>query len=227
MDAPLTRRSLIGAGLTVTLLPLAGCADVLGGYSLEQGVRRLLTVSAQRASARLLRENGFLEDELARVTLPAGLGGNGAASTVAPLLRDEAVQARLLAQVNKAAEVAAYAAMPLVMQSIQSFAIGDPEGVVEGGPTAATDLLKRTMGNALYDVAMPWLATTLRQHDAQVITQALAAAEDVSFEALHYDVARKASDGIYRAIGREEAAIRADPRATGDPVLIDVFGYLG
>ena len=36
-------------------------------------------------------------------------------------------------------------------------------------------------------------------------------------------VTRSAASGIYRAIGREEAAIRANPQATNDPLLIGVF----
>jgi hypothetical protein len=36
--------------------------------------------------------------------------------------------------------------------------------------------------------------------------------------------AGKIDDVIWGEIGREEAAIRADPRATRDPVLIGVFG---
>jgi hypothetical protein len=36
-------------------------------------------------------------------------------------------------------------------------------------------------------------------------------------------VTRMANDGIYRAIGTEEAAIRANPSATGDPLLTAVF----
>ena len=33
-------------------------------------------------------------------------------------------------------------------------------------------------------------------------------------------------DAILRAIAQEEAAIRADPRSTGDPLLIGVFTLL-
>jgi Protein of unknown function (DUF4197) len=49
-----------------------------------------------------------------------------------------------------------------------------------------------------------------------------------------YDVASLARDvtdganrGIWRAIGVEETAIRANPQATNDPVLIGVFGLAG
>ncbi|HEX8217505.1 MAG TPA: DUF4197 family protein, partial [Allosphingosinicella sp.] len=38
---------------------------------------------------------------------------------------------------------------------------------------------------------------------------------------------RKTSAAIYRSIGREEAAIRTNPRATGDPLIIGVFGLAG
>ena len=41
---------------------------------------------------------------------------------------------------------------------------------------------------------------------------------------LRDDVTAKASDAVYRAIGREEIAIRADPGSTNDPLLIGVFG---
>jgi hypothetical protein len=37
-------------------------------------------------------------------------------------------------------------------------------------------------------------------------------------------VTRKAAAGLYRAIAREEAAIRADPSAAGDPLLAQAFG---
>ncbi|QPQ55254.1 DUF4197 family protein [Allosphingosinicella flava] len=40
------------------------------------------------------------------------------------------------------------------------------------------------------------------------------------------DVAAKAATGIYRAIGREEAAIRANPASANDPLLSGVFGVL-
>jgi hypothetical protein len=40
-------------------------------------------------------------------------------------------------------------------------------------------------------------------------------------------VTESAARGIYRAIGREEASIRANPRETGDPVIMGVFGVLG
>jgi hypothetical protein len=73
---------------------------------------------------------------------------------------------------------------------------------------------------------VPGIDTGLRLLDSTVVTEALKAATGINFVGLRDDVTRKASDGIYRAIGREEAAIRANPRETNDPLLIGVFGLL-
>ena len=45
-------------------------------------------------------------------------------------------------------------------------------------------------------------------------------ATGINFVGLRDDVTRKASDAIFAEMGREEMAIRADPRSSGDPVLI-------
>jgi hypothetical protein len=82
------------------------------------------------------------------------------------------------------------------------------------------------MGSAIFDAMLPEVGEALRLFDNDVVTQVLRVATGIDFEGLRRDVALKASQGIYRAIGREEAAIRADPSATGDPVLEAVFGIL-
>lgn len=226
MTAPISRRALLGAGLAFPLLSLAGCATGYGGFSLEEAVRRLLTLSSQRAFTALLQENGFFQDELARVTLPPQLGGSGSSSVLAALLRNSSVQAQLLRLVNEAAREGAETAAPVVTEAIRSMTIADALSIVRGGPTAATAFLQRSMGTALFNTMFPGVGNALRVLDSGILTQALQVATGINFAGLQEDVARKASDGIYRAIGREEAAIRANPSATGDPVLTAVFGVL-
>jgi hypothetical protein len=223
METTFTRRALLG---TFALVPLAGCATGLGSFSFEEAVRRLLTLSSQRAFARLLQDNGFFEDEVARISLPPQLGGSGATSVLAALLRQPTVQSQLLRLVNDAAEEAADAATPIVMESIRSMTIADAVSIVRGGPTAATAFLQQGMGNALFNAMFPGVGNAMRVLDSGILGQALQVATGIDFAGLQQDVARKASDGIYRAIGREEAAIRANPSATGDPLLTAVFGVV-
>ena len=225
MDLSLTRRGLVGAGLALPLLVLPGCATRLGdlGFGLEDAIRRILTLSSQRAFARLLTDEGFFQDEMARVSLPPQLGGSGVTRALAVLLGTSAVQDRLLRLVNRAAVEGAQAAAPLVYDSIRDVTIADAVSIVRGGPTAATDYLAGNVGDRIFDVMFPGVGNALQGLDDGIVSRVLGVATGINFAGLQADVARKASAGIWRAVGREEAAIRADPQATGDPLIIGVF----
>lgn len=204
MTALLPRRSILAAGLGLPLLGLTGCASI-GNYAYEDAVRRLLLVSSQRAFARLLRADGFQADALTRIALPPPLA--------------TAPQDRLLGLVNEAARAGAERAAPVVTEAIQGLTVIDAAAVIRGGPTAATDLLRRELGEGLFTALLPGVGDALRFGEGVVVAQGLAAVTGINFEGLRLDVARQASDAIYRAIGREEVAIRVDPRSVGDVFL--------
>ncbi|HLL30110.1 MAG TPA: DUF4197 domain-containing protein [Allosphingosinicella sp.] len=224
MTHSFSRRSLIAAGLALPLLALPGCATRLGDLAgFEGAIRRLLTLSSQRAFARLLTDEGFFRDDLARVQLPPQLGGSGVTAALAVALGTRAVQDRLLRLVNRAALEGGRAAAPIVYDSIRDMTITDALSIVRGGPTAATDYLQRSMGERIFDAVFPGVGNALRGPEGDTVQRVLRVATGIDFGGLQADVARKASAGIYRAIGREEAAIRADPNAAGDPVLAGIF----
>ena len=103
----------------------------------------------------------------------------------------------------------------------------DHVALVRGGPTAATDFLQRNMGNAIVDAMFPGVGQALRRFDDGLVSRLVQTATGIDFADLQRHVSQSAANGIYRAIGREEAAIRANPHETGDPVLVGVFGVLG
>lgn len=227
MKPALTRRALVAAGLALPLLALPGCATRLGDVAgLEDAVRRLLTLSAQRAFARLLVEEGFFRDDVARIGLPPQLGGSDVSRALAIALGTKAVQDRLLRVVNAAAREGAERAAPIVYDSIRDMAIADAVRIARGGSTAATDYLRLRMGERIFDALFPGIGDALRLAEGGVIQRVLLVATGINFPGLQADVTRKAAAALYRAIGREEAAIRADPGATGDPVLAAMFGRL-
>lgn len=228
MTAITTRRTFLGAACALPLLALPGCTTLgdFGGFGFEDAIRRLLTVSSQRAFANLLQDEGFFQDELARVTLPPQLGGSGAGSVASALLRTSAVQNQLLRMVNRAAADAAGNAAPVVYDSIRSMTITDAVSIVRGGPSAATAYLEQSIGDRIVDALFPGVGTALRVLDNGMLSRALGAATGIDFAGLQQDVTRKTARGIWSAIGREEAAIRADPRSANDPVLTGVFGVL-
>jgi hypothetical protein len=221
MDQSLTRRSLLAACCTLPLLALPACNSI-PGFGMVDAIRRLLTVSSQRAFAGLLQENGFFQDEVARIPLPPELQRAGGIASA--LLGTGIVQNQLLQLMNRAAADAADVAAPIVYEQIRTMSFGDAVALARGGPTAATDFLQRAMGNAIVDAMFPGVGNALRLLDNGVLNQVVRAATGVNFAGIQRHVSESAARGIYRAIGREEAAIRADPRATGDPLLIGVFG---
>ena len=219
------RRTILSAAAFAPLLALPSCAGT-GGFSLVEAIRRLLTLSSQRAFAALMQENGFFDSQVARISLPDQLGGSTASKLIAAVLRSDAFQSRMTRQVNRAAERGAALAAPIVTDAISSLSVADALAVVRGGSSAATDRLSQALGTRLFDAMLPGVGDGLKLFDSGVVTQALKLATGIDFAGLRDDVTRKASDGIYRAIGREEAAIRANPQATGDPLLTAVFGIV-
>jgi hypothetical protein len=83
------------------------------------------------------------------------------------------------------------------------------------------------MGTAIVDAMFPGVGQALRTFDNGILNQAIRATTGIDFAGIQHHVTRSAAEGIYRAIGREEAAIRANPRGAGDPVIAGVFGVLG
>lgn len=218
----LSRRSLIASAAVLPILTLPGCAGGFG-FSLVDAIRRLLSLSSQRAFASLLRENGFFDSNIARISLPQAFGGDTGTTILSALLHTGAFRNRLTRQVNRAAEKGAELAAPIVADAVLSLGINDAAAIVAGGGSGATDLLKRAMGNALIERMLPGIDNGLKLFDSAVVTDALRQATGIDFASLRSDITQKASDGIYNAIAREEIAIRADPLSTNDPLLIGVF----
>ena len=217
------RRAVLGFGAVAGLLALPGCSN-LPGLSLTEAVKRLLTVSSQNAFAQLLQPNGFLDSEAARISVPDSLGGTRVAGIATALLRSRPVQDRLLKQVNRAAEKGAELAAPIVADTIRSMSIHDAPAIINDGPRAATALLQGQLGDTLVDRMLPGIGQGLHLFDNEIINLVLSQVTNVDFNAIRRDVTIKVNDAIFRSIGAQEEAIRANPRATNDPLLIAVLG---
>lgn len=222
MTAALDRRGIVQGIAALSALALVPACATTRSPTLDliAILRDLLGLSANRAFARLIAPDGFLDDALARIEVPEALGGSAATGVAALLLRSEPVQRRLSKQVNRAASLAAKAAAPIVEDAIGTLTIADAASVLRGGPTAATDLLESAIGASLGRRITPAAAEGLGIGDTDIIRQALSAATGFDIGRLADDVGTKAARSIFRAIGREEAAIRADPQSTGNPGII-------
>lgn len=216
------RRAVMAGAATLPLILLPGCATTGGGLSLVEAIRRLLTLSSQRAFAALLQPGGFYDNSVARIPLPSQF--TATSGIVGQLLATGAVRDRLGRILNGVAERGAERAAPVIAAAITSFSITDALGVVRGGSTAATNLLQGQLGSNVIGAMFPAVGDALRIVSDDIVARALRAASGYDIASLARDVTDSANQGIWRAIGAEEAAIRSDPQATGDPLLTAVFG---
>ena len=214
------RRSLIA---TLALLPLAACATPMGRYTVEEAVRRLLELSSERAFARLTEPGGFYDDQLTRIA-PPDLGGGKGGAVLSALLRTNTVRNQVAMALNDVAVDLADNAAPVVIDAVHHMTLADAVSVLRGGPTAATDLLAREARGSVVEALMPGASQALRSDMFEMLSAALAATGGRDYAAMADNVSGQIGDAIFRAIGREEAEIRRDPRATGDPILMALLG---
>lgn len=213
------RRLFLGSvAATAAVAGLSACTS-MGGFSLTEAVRRLLQLSANRAFDRLLQPEGFWDDQVARLALP-DMVGNGRGDVLARILTGPMFKDRLAHAFNRIAARAARNAAPAVAEAVRGIGIRNALALLHGRPDEATTYLRGEMAGRLIDVMLPEFGDALHTASDPLVGEVMAALMGVNTAALANDLAVKADDAIWRAIGQEEAAIRADPRSTNDPVLI-------
>jgi len=217
----IARRTFLGGAAAVGILALPGC-ESFQQFSLTEAIRRLLTLSAQRALDQLMAPNGFWDDQVARLNIP-DLLGSGRGGVIAGILTSTLFKDRLQREFNHVAERGARRAAPLVADAVRTVGIANARAILDGGPTAASAFLRGQMANALIEAMVPELAEALRISQEPLVGQALQALTGVDVSGVARDFSVDVDNAIWGAIGREEAAIRLDPRATNDPVLIGVL----
>lgn len=215
-DNGMDRRRMVAM---LALMPLAACATPLGRYTVEDAVRRLLQLSSERAFARLTAPGGFYDDQLTRIA-PPDLGGGRGGAVLSALLRTNAVRNQVARALNDVAVDLADGAAPIVMDAVRRMTLADAVAVLRGGPTAATDLLASQARGSVVEALVPGMSRALRSDLFEMLSAALSASGGRDYVALADTVSGQIGDSIFRAIGREEAEIRRDPGATGDPVLM-------
>ena len=216
-----TRRALLSgaAGLgAIALLP--GCATT-GGFSMVEAVRRLLLLASENAFARLTAPGGFWDEQVAQLGLANLLGTRG--DVLSRILTSALVKDQLEERFAEYAIDASFRAAPVVTDAIQLIGFENAIDLVRGGPTAASSYLRAEVGTALIDAVVPELGQALRVSRDPLIGSALAALTGVDVAGVADRVGREVDNAVWGEIGREEAAIRANPRSTRDPLLIGVF----
>lgn len=217
-----TRRALLsGAAGGAVLMMLPGCASTGGGFSMDEAVRRLLLLASENAFARLTAPGGFWDEQVARIGLNQFLGTRG--DVLSRILTSQLFKDRLEERFASFAIDASFRAAPVVTEAVRVIGFQNAIDLVRGGPSAASAYLRQEVGTALLDAMVPELGNAIRLTRDPLLGEAINALAGVNVGDVASRIGRAVDDAIWGEIAREEAAIRANPGATRDPLLIGVF----
>ena len=221
-NSTMNRRALLGGGVAgAALLTLPACAS-LPGFSMTEAIRRLLLRASDNAFARLVEPDGYWDEQVARIGFSELLGTRG--STVARILTSNLFKERLEDAFADFAIDASFRAAPIVTDAVRVIGLANAIELVRGGPQAATTALRGELGGRLIDEMVPELGDAIRIASDPLVAELINATTGTDVGGIAQRLAGNIDDAIWTEIGVEEAAIRADPRSTNDPVLIGVFG---
>ncbi|MEO0063540.1 MAG: hypothetical protein RLZZ08_2100, partial [Pseudomonadota bacterium] len=116
-----------------------------------------------------------------------------------------------------------YRAAPLVKDAVETIGYANAVDLIRGGPTAASSYLRQEIGVRLVEALVPGVTDALRVARDPLMGQLLSALTGVDVGGVANRFTGQISDVIWDEIGHEEAAIRADPRSSGDAMLTAVF----
>lgn len=215
------RKFLGGAAAGVAVLALPACSS-LPGFSLTDAVRRMLLLSSERAFARLTAPDGYWDQQVARIGLGNLLGTRG--NVLSGILTSALFKSRLEDAFADIAIEGSERAAPIVVDAVRVIGIQNAVALARGGPLAATEYLRGEMGGRLIEAMVPELGRAIEIASDPLVGQLLDAATGTNVSGIANRLAGNVNDAIWQEIGSEEAAIRADPDSTRDPVIIGVFG---
>lgn len=230
MFFPRFSKSLIAGSLmcAASFACAVSLADI-SNKDATSGVKVALEKGASTAVAKLGVENGFLNNEKVKITLPASI------EKMMPLLRMTGQGKKLdelQVSMNHAAESAVSMAKPMLLDAVKSMSVTDAKNILSGGETSVTDFFRQKTATPLTAKFLPvvkkitdgnGLSSQYNAVMGKASASGLVSKEEASVESY---VTQRALDGLYTIIADEEKAIRADPIGTGSAILGKVFGAI-
>ena len=224
------------------LAKIAGQGGVTNAENIA-GLRSALTVGIENSVSILGRENGFFNDALVKILLPAE--ARVIVDNVRLIPGGQDLVNRAILSLNRAAEDAVKSATPIFVNVITSMTINDATNILFGADDAATQYLRRTTYNQLSSAFTPrvrqslnkpliagvstnesWNALTSAYNTvANSVAGRAAGLTPVNVNLENY-VTERALNALFSKIAVEERKIRTNPGARVNDILRRVFGQL-
>jgi hypothetical protein len=196
----------------------------------SMGLRQVLTQGAEQAVNSLGRKDGFFLNDKVKIPLPPRLAK---AEKVLRMTGMGPQADDLVLAMNRAAEAAVPEAKALLVDAVKSMSVDDAKKILTGGDDSVTQFFKSKTSEALMLKFTPIvqkytanvnLAKKYNKVAAKALRLGLLKKEDADIDSY---VAQSALDGVYKIIGQEEKAIRANPAKAAGDLAKKVFGALG
>lgn len=207
-----------------------GSSTGLTDRDIANGLKEALEVGVSNGSAEASKVDGFFKNELIKIVVPPE--AQKVAETLRKMGMGKEVDKFTLA-LNRAAEDASKKAKPIFVKAITSMTITDAVGILKGQDDAATQYLKKTTNDNLFQTFYPVVDSTLKvnkatQYYADIVNvyNQIPLVKKVNPNLKEY-ATQKTIDGLYVLIASEEKKIREDPLARVSDLLKKVFGQSG
>lgn len=198
----------------------------LTNNEIVQGLKEALNVGIEKAGAKASQVGGFNKNEMVRIPFPEE------AKKMEEKLRLVGMGAQVdtfETALNKAAEKAAKEAAPIFISAIKSMNVSDGLNILKGEDDAATKYLNTTTSDSLYKAFKPivqkaikavkvtqyWNPLATRYNKIPLTTKVNPDLEDYT--------TKKAIEGLFKLLAKEEKAIRNQPAARVTDLLKKVF----
>jgi hypothetical protein len=221
--------------IALSLMLFTSHANAIGVEDLSNkdasaGLKAAFIQGADKAVSRLGAIDGFFGNKEVKIPLPSGL--KKAEKTMRMFgMGKEADE--LVLKMNRAAEAAVPEAKTLLVDAVKKMSVADAKAILTGGDDAATQYFKKTTSAPMAAKFLPivekatanvQLADTYNKYAEDASKFGLVKKEDAN---INQYVTKKALDGVYLMMAKEEAAIRKDPVGQASNLLKKVFGALG
>jgi hypothetical protein len=193
------------------------------------GLRQVLDQGARQAVSSLGKKDGFLLNKDVKIPLPPRLAK---AEKIMRMAGMGAQADDLVLAMNRAAEAAVPEAKPLLLDAVKSMSVDDAKKILTGGDDSVTQFFKAKTSEPLILKFIPIvqkytanvnLAKKYNKFAGQGLQMGLIKKEDADIDSY---VARSALAGVYKIIGQEEKAIRANPAKAVGGLAKKVFGAI-
>ncbi|MEL7250560.1 MAG: DUF4197 domain-containing protein [Bacteroidota bacterium] len=191
------------------------------------GLKQALEIGIGKGSDLLSRQDGYYKSAY-KILLPEE------ARKVTDRLQNvpgfSALEENVLEKINRGAEDAASKAKPIFVDAIKSMSIADAMGILKGDKDAATRYLERSTFDALYNEFNPVIVASLDKFNARkywadavnTYNRIPLIGDPVDPDLDDY-VTRRALDGLFAQVAKEELNIRNNIGARTTDLLRKVF----